>query len=267
MKLAEMHLNDGTHGLPKNPRFIRDARMNHGRVSGVYAITNTEDCRIYIGSSVDVCERWRLHVLDLRRGKHHSRHLQNFADKYGLDTLEFCVLEYVTPETDPREREQKYIDLFVPEFNVCKLARSCLGIKRTAETKEKNRQAQIKRDLNGSRNPMYGTKGNKSPNWGKSHRPETIAKMIANHMPCSGKDNPNYGKKQSAAATKKANETRRQNTIKKHGKAVLVLNGEIVFEGATIPECASFIGVSQCSLRRAFYKGKLCKGYMIQKRP
>ena len=27
MKLAEMHLNDGTHGLPKNPRFIRDAKF------------------------------------------------------------------------------------------------------------------------------------------------------------------------------------------------------------------------------------------------
>ena len=27
MKLAEIHLNDGTHGLPKNPRFIRDAKF------------------------------------------------------------------------------------------------------------------------------------------------------------------------------------------------------------------------------------------------
>ena len=27
IKLSDLHLNDGTHGLPKNPRFIRDERF------------------------------------------------------------------------------------------------------------------------------------------------------------------------------------------------------------------------------------------------
>jgi len=27
IKLTDLHLNDGSHGLPKNPRFIRDARF------------------------------------------------------------------------------------------------------------------------------------------------------------------------------------------------------------------------------------------------
>ena len=254
---APQQKSDGEGGEKHMPR--------KNKMCGVYMIASTIDSRIYVGSSIDIAARWTGHKKDLSRGNHHSKHLQRFVDKHGMNSVFFCILTDLLPDSDPRRAEQVYIDTLKPEFNVCRFARSCLGVKRTAESKERNRIAQIKRDLNGPRNPMYGTKGCKSPNWGKKHKPETIAKMIANHRPCAGKDNPNYGKKQKPETTIKANETKRTRRIERYGSVLLKKGEQVVFEGASLSECASFISVNPSSIRLAYKKGKLCKGFKIQK--
>lgn len=40
---------------------------------GVYSITNNKDGKRYIGSSIDIKQRWSTHASQLRCGKHYNR--------------------------------------------------------------------------------------------------------------------------------------------------------------------------------------------------
>jgi|SRR5882757_3198321 group I intron endonuclease len=64
------------------------------------------------------------------------------AHGYSNFTLE--ILEYCEPEQNI-EREQYYLDLFKPEYNILKIAGSSLGHKRSKETREKIRAAALSR--------------------------------------------------------------------------------------------------------------------------
>ena len=59
---------------------------------GVYRITCIKDSQIYIGSSVNIKERWQQHLALLRGNRHSSKYLQNAYNKYGEDSFKFEVL-------------------------------------------------------------------------------------------------------------------------------------------------------------------------------
>jgi group I intron endonuclease len=72
----------------------------------------------------------------LKRGKRKSA-IYSAILKYGysnfsLDILEYCTLNLLI------KKEQYYIDNLNPEYNICKVAGSRLGIKWTEETRLKN---------------------------------------------------------------------------------------------------------------------------------
>lgn len=110
----------------------------------IYKISNTVNERIYIGSAVKFNYRVNLHKYDLRKGKHHSSKLQNHVNKYGIETLIFEVIEYCINSESLIEREQFYIDLLNPFFNILKKANSVLGYKHTEESKRKMVETKIK---------------------------------------------------------------------------------------------------------------------------
>lgn len=56
--------------------------------------------------------------------------------KYGYASFSFTVLEICKPE-DLIQREQHYIDLLRPYYNLCRTAGSTLGKAHTEETKVK----------------------------------------------------------------------------------------------------------------------------------
>ncbi len=92
----------------------------------------------YIGSSSrDFNERWNNHLRALKQGKHENRYLQNAYNKYGEKNIKFSILEIVETPEECIILEQKYIDEIKPEYNICPLARSPLGTKRTLESKQK----------------------------------------------------------------------------------------------------------------------------------
>lgn len=104
---------------------------------GIYKIINelNEDC--YIGSSIKVKNRWSRHKKDLKKGNHHSIILQRAVNKYGLENFKFLLLE-TCPIEILIEREQYYLDLEKPKYNMSPTAGSCLGCKQSEEVKEKN---------------------------------------------------------------------------------------------------------------------------------
>ena len=104
--------------------------------SGIYIIRNTINNKIYIGSSVNLDNRWSKHKSQLSKNIHGNKHLQFSFNKYGLGSFTFEVLANCNKE-DLLYFEQKCIDLLKPEYNICKIANSPLGLKRTPEQRAK----------------------------------------------------------------------------------------------------------------------------------
>ena len=109
---------------------------------GIYQIRNLENGKRYIGSAMSFRHRRRRHFGDLCRGDHHNRYLQNAWNLYGEKAFAFEVLEYVIDPEQLIEREQYYLDTLKPEYNICSIAESPLGTKRTEETRRKMSEAQ-----------------------------------------------------------------------------------------------------------------------------
>lgn len=112
---------------------------------GVYHILNTVNGKSYIGSSQNIELRWRIHRNDLRKGRHHSRHLQRAWDIDGEDAFLFEVLANCQIE-DLLIQEQLLIDTrkaFVGDFgyNTSAFAKSRRGVKHSDEVRAKMREA------------------------------------------------------------------------------------------------------------------------------
>ena len=114
------------------------------KTTGIYQIqSKIKPERIYIGSSVNIKNRWRTHLSDFRKRRRHSLYFQKYYNKYGVSDLQFSILESCSKEK-LIEREQHYIDLLKPEFNTLKIAYSPLGYKHSEETKKKISETNIR---------------------------------------------------------------------------------------------------------------------------
>lgn len=116
------------------------------KISGIYRIINLENDKSYVGSAVNIANRWRRHKNDLKKNKHHSILLQRSFNKYGIDKfkieiLEECCLEKLI------EKEQYYIDYYNPEYNICKIAGSTLGRKESEELRLRRREYALKNNI------------------------------------------------------------------------------------------------------------------------
>jgi group I intron endonuclease len=147
------------------------------KICGVYKITNKETGKFYIGSSVDIRQRWYAHKSKLRRGVHSNQHLQNSWNKYGEDFFLFEVLIEVNEES-LLDEEQKLID------ETCCLDRdigynksSCTaapfkGMRHSPDVVEKCRKASQKRKVTEeTRNKL------KASATGRKHSKEARRKM------------------------------------------------------------------------------------------
>ena len=128
---------------------------------GIYKIVNSQNGKIYVGSSLDVERRWRKHKSALRAGRHRNPHLQNSWDLYGESAFSLSVLEQVSEDLCLLEAEQRYIDTLKPDYNIATHATGGSG-PRSEETKQKISAA---------------VKGDKHPFFGKTHSEETRKKI------------------------------------------------------------------------------------------
>lgn len=191
--------------------------------TGIYKIVNIETKKIYVGSAVNIYNRWLVHKHGLANNVHHSKKLQNSYNKHGIENFIFELIEEC-PKEVLIEREQYWMDVLksVNEgYNICPKAGSSLGKKHSDDTKKKigikskgrvfseERNKKIseanKGKLVGVKNPMYGkkvseetkqkislnTSGNKNPFYGKKHSEDTKNKLskLCGHK---GRNNSQY---------------------------------------------------------------------------
>jgi group I intron endonuclease len=134
-------------------------------VSGIYMFQCIVTGGMYIGSSINLYDRFYAHLNDFSS----NLHLQNAANKYGWDSFIFCVIETCSP-SDLIIREQFNLDILFNNFpkeliyNFCAIAYSTLGYIHTAETKALMSERKL-----GENNGFFG----------KSHTAESKAAMAA----------------------------------------------------------------------------------------
>ena len=110
--------------------------------SGVYAIYNPVNGKYYIGSSVNLWYRIRKYgqISNITRSPH--RPINKAIVKYGFNNLIIIILEFTTRK-DAIVAEQKYFDIYSPQYNVLKFAGSTRGRRHTEATKEKMRLVKL----------------------------------------------------------------------------------------------------------------------------
>lgn len=84
-------------------------------ISGVYSIRNRLSTKEYIGSSLNIEERWKSHLRMLNTASHHSKALQSAFNKYGAGAFSMFVIEECYQ--DRLAREQYFIDTLKPAYN------------------------------------------------------------------------------------------------------------------------------------------------------
>jgi len=155
------------------------------RSPGIYAIINQRNQHFYIGSAKNLLQRKRDHFKGLQTNKHGNSHLQRAYNYYGANAFLFVIVEHVEHAENLISREQHYMDTLVPQYNIARIAGSCLGIKHTPETIEKLRawprtpETRAKLRAANLRNPpnLEAIASMRAANLGKSRSSETKEKL------------------------------------------------------------------------------------------
>lgn len=110
--------------------------------SGVYAIRNSRNGKIYIGSSINLANRIKSHVSRMRNGVSKNRHLQSDWDLHGPEAFSAEVLVYCLPEHCV-SYEQQCFEALRPDYNISPNAGSQRGWKPTATQRKAHAQRML----------------------------------------------------------------------------------------------------------------------------
>jgi group I intron endonuclease len=106
-----------------------------------------------VGSSKNIANRLSIYYsrktmlnkVNSRTSIIYSALLKHGYDNFSLDILEYCVIDILI------EREQYYLDLLKPEYNILKAANSRMGSKHSLKTR-----ALMSVKLKGENHPIFG---------------------------------------------------------------------------------------------------------------
>lgn len=137
----------------KSTRFYSDRQEK--QICGIYKILNIINNKFYIGSSVNIYNRWKGHISALDKNCHNNKKLQNAWNKYGKYNFKFIILQEVEPSI-LRQVENDYIKnshCFDDKigYNILDDTNIGLGVSASPEIRKK-----ISLACSGSRNGNYG---------------------------------------------------------------------------------------------------------------
>lgn len=243
-------------------------KENKGK-SGIYRWNSLITGKTYIGSSVNLSRRFinyfNLSYLERETKKRNSM-IYSALLKYGYSNFSLDILEYCSIENVIR-REQYYIDLLKPEYNILKVAGSTLGFKHSEETK-----AKMSISNTGKNNPLFGrkhsnetklkikisTSGSRHHLFGKHHTDETKLKIktgISRKL-----SNKTY------IMPKMTLEAKLKLSLSSVGIKVMVYDksNNIVNEFSSIRKVAKHFDVSSSTIDRVLNKNTPYKGFLFK---
>ena len=217
-------------------------------LSGIYRWVNKLNNKTYVGSGMDLANRLACYYRnsELTRNK---RPIHKALLKYGHDNFILEILECCT-KGDLLNREQFYLDLLNPEYNVLEFAYSLLGYKHTKDNIE---LFKLKTISDGHKQILSLT------HKGKVVSEETKKKLSLATTEYK-KNNP---------LTSEALANIKVKTIEREGVAVVVTNthSKEVLNFTNQTEAGEFLGVTRQAVYNAIKRGKPLKGvYLITKK-
>jgi group I intron endonuclease len=109
-----------------------DIILNIKDKGGIYMFFNLINGNCYIGSSINLARRFRIHLNSVNSVK---LPLPLAINKYGPNNFVFLILQYCDKIEDVcLGLEQHYLDLYKPKYNLLKIAGSSQGFKYSPET-------------------------------------------------------------------------------------------------------------------------------------
>ncbi|KAF9818428.1 hypothetical protein IEO21_02777 [Rhodonia placenta] len=151
------HILEKLENIQAEAKFIgikeskTEIHLNIKNKAGVYMFFNLVNGNTYIGSSVKLDRRFRVHISCIGSV---NLHLYNAFSKYGLNNFVFLILQYCDPvEEICLGLEQSFLDLYKPKYNILKIAGSSQGFKHSPDT-----IAKLKKSAAGKLHPRFGSK-------------------------------------------------------------------------------------------------------------
>jgi group I intron endonuclease len=131
-----------------------DILLDNKGKSGIYMWKSLKDGKTYIGSARDLRRRLMGYFNINQLARTSNAYISRALLKYGYSAFSLTILEYCDLDS-LIEREQHYIDIIKPEYNICRTAGSSLGRLHGELAKERISQSK-KGLLTGEGNSFYG---------------------------------------------------------------------------------------------------------------
>lgn len=123
--------------------------------AGIYMFFNLSNGKQYVGSSVNLARRFRIHMYNVNKS---NLPLYRAISKYGTSNFVFLVLQFCKQDENTcLGLEQYYLDFYQPEYNILKLAGSSQGFKHSDET-----IAKLKKIHSAELHPRFGVEVSES---------------------------------------------------------------------------------------------------------
>jgi group I intron endonuclease len=148
-------------------------------ICGIYKITNIATNEIYIGQSYNFYLRKYEHLRRMRNHTHFNKYLQKAYNEYGEENFKFEII-LICERTELTYYEQKLVDLYNPDYNICKeCVDSTLGFRHTEESKALMSKIKTGKKFSDETRKKIsdGNKGEKNGMFGHKFSDEEILKM------------------------------------------------------------------------------------------
>lgn len=177
--------------------------------SGIYEIVHTVSGTRYIGQSRQIEFRWWCHRVNLDRGIHDNRHLQNAWRRDGCEAFVFRVVE-LCDESMLLEREQVYLDLYWGS-GLYNLAREAHRPSMKGHSQSDYQKRRVSETHRGKTLSEETKQKLREANLGKKQSAETLAKKRGKKASIETRtkmSNARLGKRRSPEATRRTLETK-----------------------------------------------------------
>jgi len=208
---------------------------------------NNLNGKTYVGSAINLSKRLGSYFNEKELNKN-PRPIQDALLKYGHLNFTLEILEYCS-KSKLLEREQFYLDLLIPDYNILKYAYSLLGFKHSEETLEKLKTRIVSPEHKEILSSIHK---------GKLVSEETRNKLAAATA--------SYRKNNPLTTEALANITAK--TLAREGVSVSVLNTQTneIKEFSNQTEAGEFLGVTRQAIYNAVKRGSLINGiYLVTK--